>query len=184
MFVRSVRAWPFPFTDTWCGLCPTGQVKQFRQRPSTPKTSTVGPLQEQRVAPAGCPALCRLSPPSPSTWCRVHTPRYAPAVLVTSNSSFFRGTSLSLSNAALDYEGKSGGCRLGQTAGQSAPACSPGKHRAGGTWPSAEHPGAPAPHPVPGGRLRTDLCPHCKSQAGGTRLTAMKQSRQSPERNC
>lgn len=132
MFVRSVRAWPFPFTDTWCGLCPTGQVKQFRQRPSTPKTSTVGPLQEQRAAPAGCPALCRLSPPSPSTWRRVHTPRHAPAVLVTSNSSFFRGTSLSLSNAALDYEGKSGGCRLGQTAGQSAPACSPGKHKGWG----------------------------------------------------
>lgn len=126
---------------TWCGLCPTGQVKRF-QEAMHPETSTVRPSQEQCVDPraaaqgrsplAAWPCVTSHPlPPAPGR--RVHTHRHAPAVLVTSNSSFFRGTSLSLSNAALDYEGKSRGCPSGQVPGRSAAVCSPGRTGAGGS---------------------------------------------------
>lgn len=79
--------------------------------------------------------LCHLSPPPPlprAPGRRVRTRRHAPAVLVTSNSSFFRGTSLSLSNAALDYEGKSGGSGQDRYQDRAQLGSAPGKRRGRG----------------------------------------------------
>lgn len=69
------------------------------------------------------------------------------------------------------------------TTREKAGAARQGRYRDGARlsapW-GAQGPGAPL-HPR--GGLRTDVRLRCKSQAGGTRLTAMKQSRQPPECN-
>ena len=105
-----------PGFDPWPACCRYSQKKKKKKKPKNKPNNiynvvfyrshlgvAVSPHYRapRSASHRGLTPLLR-SPPCLRTWLPSPRSLYAPAVLVTSNSSLFRGTSLSLSKAAFD----------------------------------------------------------------------------------